>query len=79
MIFLKGLIGGVVSVILVWIIVVAFSLWRWNATSKHHGPGVLVAHAVRCGNRFRAVISLYTRFGCCVLRARQVPLPFEPR
>ena len=43
MIFLKGLLGGVVSVILAWIIVVAFSHWRWNATSKHHGE--LVAHA----------------------------------
>jgi hypothetical protein len=43
MLFLKSLAAGMLSVVLMWIIIVAFSMYRWAQASKSETG--LVAHA----------------------------------
>ena len=43
--FLKGVLGGLVAVILVWVLIVALKTWRWHALTKQQGRTGLGAMA----------------------------------
>jgi hypothetical protein len=44
-IFIRGILGGLVAAVVMWSIVVCFYAWRWHQIMKQQGLTGLTAHA----------------------------------